>query len=211
MIGAAVFFAFPYEFDQSQPEYRVALKQCVEAEGFRPLFADEKTSPNHVLMHVADCIDECEIGFYDITGLNPNVLIEFGLGYASEKPCFLLINETAHLKQSKSFWGSKTELLPIPADLNGILLYKYTSTENLRAVVSQVVKQNLVEKIRSGQAMANQIIDRLKRRGPANMSTIARDINQPIDEVRPILRSLVAVDKVHKEGRARGTKYRADS
>lgn len=203
-----VFFAFAYDYDKAHPWYRICLKNTVKDAGFEPIFADEVTSGGHILDHVSECIDQCEIGFYDVTGLNPNVLIEFGIGHASEKPCFLLINRDLHLSESQSIWGKRTTPLPIPADLNGILCYDYNSSQTLGTVVRRVVDQNLKEKIKAGQKMAAQIIERLKRRGPANMSSIARDINQPIDEVRPILRSLVATDVVLKEGRAKGTTYK---
>jgi hypothetical protein len=203
-----VFFAFPYEYDKAHAWYRICLRNTVRQAGFEPIFADERVASGHVLQHVSECIDECEIGFYDMTGLNPNVLIEFGIGHASEKPCFLLINKELHQAETQSFWGKRTAPLPIPADLDGIVRHEYTDSANLAHVVGRVIDQNLKEKIRSGQAMANNIIERLKRRGPANMSTIARDINKPIDDVRLILRSLVATDRVFKEGRARGTTYR---
>ncbi|MEQ1618366.1 MAG: hypothetical protein ABMA00_00080 [Gemmatimonas sp.] len=202
-----VFFAFAYEYDKSNPWYRLCLKNTVKDAGCQAVFADEVANAGHILDHIEHCIDEAAIGFYDVTGLNPNVLIEYGIGHASDKPSFLLINHEAHLEEIKTFWGKKATPLPIPADLNGILQHQYNSSQTLAVAVRRVITQTLIEP-KQGMALANQVIERLKRRGPGNMSGIAKDMNKPIDEVRPILKSLVATDQVIKEGHSRGTTYR---
>jgi hypothetical protein len=201
-----VFFAFAYEYDKSNPWYRICLRNTVKEAGFQPVFADDAAGAGHILSHVEQCIDEAVIGFYDITGLNPNVLIEYGIGYASDKPSFILINPGLHQEEIKTFWGKKAATIPTPADLNGILHYDYSSSQTLAAVVRRVISQNLTEP-KQGMALANEIIARLKR-GPANMSAIAKDVKKPIDKVRPILKSLIATDQVVKEGHSRGTVYR---
>jgi hypothetical protein len=203
-----VFFAFAYEYDKSNPWYRICLRNAVKETGFQPIFADDVAGAGHILDHVEQCIENSAIGFYDITGLNPNVLIEFGLGHASDKPCFLLINPDVHVKEIKTFWGKSASPIQSPADLNGILHYDYTSSQSLAAVVKRVIDQNLKQP-KQGMVLANQIIERLKRKGAANMSSIAKDVNKPIDQVRPILQSLIATDQVVKEGHSRGTVYRA--
>lgn len=202
-----IFFAFAYEYDKTNPWYRICLRNTVRETGFQPIFADDVAGTGHILDHVEQCIEEAAIGFYDITGLNPNVLIEFGLGHASDKPCFVLMNPELHVREFKTFWGKSATPIPIPADLTGILHYDYTSSHSLSAVVKRIIDQNLREP-KQGMALANKIIERLKRRGPANMSAIAKDVSKPIEEVRPILRSLIATDQVVKEGHSRGTTYR---
>jgi len=202
-----VFFAFAYEYDKSNPWYRICLRNAVKDAGFLPIFADDVAGSGHILDHVEQCIEDSVIGFYDITGLNPNVLIEFGLGHASDKPCFVLINTDLHVKEFKTFWGKSASPIQTPADLTGILHYDYTSSQTLAAVVKRVIEQNLKQP-RQGMVLANQIIERLKRKGPANMTSIAKDVNKPVDQVRPILKSLIATDQVVKEGHSRGTTYR---
>ncbi|HVY86018.1 MAG TPA: hypothetical protein VG943_12855 [Caulobacterales bacterium] len=201
-----VFFAFAYEYDNALPWYRVCLKNTVKDAGFYAVFANEEARAGHILDHISDCIDQSALGFYDITGLNPNVLIEFGIGHASGKPCFLLLNKELHQRETQTLWGKRATPMPIPADLEGVLRYEYTSSHDLGTMVRRAIEQNLKQP-KAGMALANEIIQRLKAKGPANMSTIAKDIKRPLEDVRPILKSLVATDQVTRQGHSRGTTY----
>jgi hypothetical protein len=202
-----VFFAFPYDYDRSHPQFRVAFREAAEACGHEAVFADEVYRSREILQHITECIDECYAAFFDITGLNPNVLIELGIGYASQKHVFVLHNTDLHVQELDSFWGHRTIPLDIPADLRGLIRLTYVNSGDLRLKVVGALRQNPAEP--AGMAVATSIKDRLKKFGPLNMSGIASGIDVHIDRVRPVLKELVAARQVERLGSGRGTKYRA--
>ena len=205
-----IFFAFSYDYAAQNRWYVECLRQTCTLEGCEALIASDLVSHAHVLTHVADCIDQCELGFYDITGLNPNVLIEYGIGYNSDKPSFLLLNPKLHVREvDNGLLGKKQVPIKNPADLDGILRLEYLGAEMLRREISRVIDQHLRHPAREGEVLAGRIVDKLKAIGPSNMSTIAQSVGKAIDDVRPILKGLVATDRVIREGHAKGSRYRA--
>jgi hypothetical protein len=79
----------------------------------------------------------------------------------------------------------------------------------LKREISRVIDQHLRHPAREGEVLAGRIVDKLKAIGPSNMSTIAQSVGKEIDDVRPILKGLVATDRVIREGHAKGSRYRA--
>lgn len=77
------FFAFPYSFGI---DYRIELSRVCDALNVEPIFADEVKKADALLAKLQDEIQASHIGFYDITGLNPNVLIELGMSLAANRP-----------------------------------------------------------------------------------------------------------------------------
>lgn len=204
-----IFFAFPYSYENDIKWYAECLRQTCAKLGCEAFFAKDLASNSHILNHVSDCIEQSALGFYDITGLNPNVLIEYGIGHSSDKPSFLLLNPKLHVRQIDSVWGKRTAPMPIPWDLDGILRCEYIGPEMLAEGVSRVIDQYLRHPSREGEVLAERIVDKLRVIGASNMSTIAQSLNKSIDDVRPILKGLVATDRVVREGHAKGSKYRS--
>lgn len=202
-----VFFAFSYRYAKDLKWYPECLRQTCVKHGCEALFASDIMSHGHVLAHVAECIDQCELGFYDITGLNSNVLVEYGIGYNADKPSYLLINPERNVEVQKGSWGSKEVALTIPSDLEGILRLDYLSADGLSHRIGAVLDQTLHPSV-AGEMLANRIVDRLGSNGASNMSAIALAVGKPIDEVRPILKALIATGRVVREGHAKGSKYR---
>jgi Nucleoside 2-deoxyribosyltransferase len=119
---AKIFFAYPYQFDDEEPQYRVALRETCKEQKHEAVFANAVPAEHEIFQHVHECIADCDAAFVDITGLNPSVLIEFGMAHAAGKRKFVLLNELDHVKAGKSNWGRQsTEPLEIPANMNGTI------------------------------------------------------------------------------------------
>jgi hypothetical protein len=205
-----IFFAFSYQYAAKLRWYVECLRQTCTRLGCEAVIASDVVSDSHVLNHVSECIDQCELGFFDVTGMNPNVLIEYGIGYNSDKPSFLLLNPQLNvLHIDNGVFGKKEVPIPLPADLEGILRREYIGAETLSKEIERVIDQHLRHPAREGEVMAGRIVEKLKAIGPSNMSTIAVSVGKSIDEVRPILKGLVATDRVVREGHAKGSKYRS--
>lgn len=204
---AKVFFAYPYDFDDNEPQYRVALREACRDQGHEAVFANAVPAKFEIMQHVHECIDECDAAFFDITGLNPSVLIEFGVGYAAGKSPFVLLNEAAHVTAGRVVWGKKEATpLPIPANLSGTIRIKYTSTHDLR----QNLKAALAKYLPSAPqvlSLAQSIKTHLRKFGPLDMSGIANGVQTEVGQVRPVVSSLLATREVLRTGVGRWTKY----
>jgi nucleoside 2-deoxyribosyltransferase len=204
---AKIFFAFPHRFDQEHPNYRVALRQACEDLRHEAVFASAVPTAGHVLQHVNECIDGCDAAFFDVTGLNPSVLIELGMAYAEGKPTFVLLNQNEHVKFSKTFLGKQSaEPMEIPADLSGIIRTHYTSTFDLRQSLKRTLEQYFPSKPEV-LPLAKSIVQHLKRFGPLPMTGIATGVAADVNQVRPVVWSLVATAQLKRTGAGPGTKY----
>lgn len=204
-----IFFAFSYQYADANPWYVECLRQSCAKLDCRALIARDIATNTHILNHVADCIDQSTLGFYDITGLNPNVLIEYGLGHNSDKPSFLLLNPQRHTREVSGFMGRRTETLINPTDLDGLIWRSYVGPETLAEEVTRVIDQHLRHPSQEGEVLADRIVNRLRILGTSTMPIIAQSVGRQIEDIRPILKGLVATERVVREGHARGSKYRA--
>ena len=202
-----IFFAFPHRFDDEHPNYRVALRQACEDQKHEAVFASAVPAASHVLQHVNECIQECGAAFFDITGLNPSVLIEFGLAYATDKPTFVLLNTEEHVKEGKTIWGRQNNVpLDIPADLSGIIRTHYTSTHDLRKALNKTLEEFFPSKPEV-LPLADKIVKHLDRFGPLPMTKIANDLGSTFETVKPVVWALVATHQVDRTGVGPGTRY----
>ncbi len=206
---AKIFFAFPHRFDQEHPNYRVALREACRDQKHDAVFASAVPTAGHVLQHVNECIDDCDAAFFDVTGLNPSVLIELGMAYAEGKPTFILLNQDEHVRVSKNMLGKQTvEPLEIPADLTGIVRTHYKNTFDLRQSLVRTLEQYFPSKPEV-MPLAKTIIQHLKRFGPSPMAGIATGVSTDVNKVRPVVSALVATSQLKKTGIGTGTKYEA--
>jgi hypothetical protein len=204
---AKIFFAYPYSWDDSEPEYKIALKAAVKRLGHTPVIASEVPTDLPLLQHIRQLIEEAEVGFFDITGLNPNVLVEFGIGYSADTKAILLENAAKQFVIEKSMFGERRVPIETPSDLRPFVRYPYDSTRDLAEIISTAIHTHLPQET-AVISMRDKIRQIVSRSGPINMSGIATASKIPIDDVRPILKGLVALNEVHRVGSGPGTKYK---
>ena len=100
-------------------------------------FSNEIVSNDNILNKIEADIKECQACFFDITGFNINVCIEFGLARGMGKGCRLLY------KTSTGFFGPKPNVSEamLPADLRGQDRLNYTDENTLKSGLELVVTQ----------------------------------------------------------------------
>lgn len=117
------FFAFPYSFGV---DYRIALGRVCDALSVEPVFGDEVRKADALLSKLQEEIQGCHIGFYDITGLNSNVLIELGISFASGRPTFVLYDIDRHKKMPAAKLGK----FEVPTDIKERAQLPYKGSMN---------------------------------------------------------------------------------
>lgn len=207
MLMAKIFFAFPHRFDDEFPNYRVALKEACRDQNHEAVFASTVPAGGFVLEHVSDCIEGCSAAFFDITGLNPSVLIEFGLAYAKGAETFILLNERDHVTVTTKFLGGRTQIpLGIPADMSGKIRTHYTSTFDLRQSLNRTLEQYFPSKPEV-LPLAQKILQHVKKFGPLPIGKIVNAVAEPYEVVRPVVSAMIATQQLDKAGLGPGTQY----
>lgn len=85
-----LFVAYPYGFNEGG--YREALSAGLKDMGVSLLYADERLTNDHVLYKIRDMMLEADACMFDISGNNPNVMLELGIALGEDHPGFVAVN-----------------------------------------------------------------------------------------------------------------------
>lgn len=204
---AKIFFAFPHRFDDEFPNYRVALRQACQDQNHEAVFASAVPAGGFILEHVSECIDDCKAAFFDITGLNSSVLIEFGVAYAKGLETFILLNQNDHVLVAQKVLGGKVHTpLEIPADMSGKIRTHYTSTFDLRQSLNKTLEQYFPSKPEV-LPLAQKIFKHVQKFGPLPIGKIAAEVAESYETVRPVVSAMLATHQLDRTGQGPGTKY----
>lgn len=123
----SVFVAYPYKLGQ---EYRDSLRDRFEGTGVEFRYADDRLENTHVMEKIRRMMSESDVSFFDITGNNPNVMLELGYALGSEQPGFVVVQEGA--------------VGDISADITGWDQLRYTDLADLAAKLHDRITKHRV-------------------------------------------------------------------
>jgi hypothetical protein len=171
--------------------------------GLTAVFGDEARQADALIQKMCSSIEEARFGFFDITGFNPNVMIELGIAFCAQKKVFLLYNQKRH-KDSPAVKAGK-EL--VPADLQGHERFAYQTPEDFDRELRQTLRatlgigQNTVHDLK-------QKIGKMLRGHPQPIRKIVEGLAAPEQDVQDALYSMRLEKRVTIEGHGRGAKWR---
>ena len=124
--------------------YRDAFREVQTSEPrvqFR--FADVRITNKVIMEKVRDEILNCDVGLYDVTFRNPNVMMELGVAVGAGRPWNILYNPLADSQSwlTKGWFNKKTAELP--ANLRGYEYLQYADKDELRSVLTAWAEQAL--------------------------------------------------------------------
>jgi hypothetical protein len=120
-----IFVAYPWSV-QDRDAYKAAYLRLEGPLSARFVFAESEIGDRHVLDKIEQMIRETAFGFYDITGWNANVALEYGIARGVGRTKIIVNNPTM------------SDLREVPADIRGIDRINYTSLEELSLGAQQV-------------------------------------------------------------------------
>jgi hypothetical protein len=166
-----IFFAFPYSFDD---EYRRILIAACHDLHIGHVFGDGSLSSDALLDKMSSAIEACDHAFFDITGFNPNVMMELGIAYQHKRRLYFMFNEKAH-KNSPARKALKER---IPVNIRGQDHFSYETL----AEFDFGIRNGLRDALGIGKNSLNDIklkIDRVLAHGPKRLGEIAKSIGDP--------------------------------
>ncbi len=198
----SIFVAYAYTL-YDRRDYRKVFTQSLEnAFGVKFIFADEKITNMHIIQKIISYIQAADFSIYDISGWNPNVTLELGIGMMSQKDWYILVNP------------EKTPNQEVPSDIKGIDRIQYTSFSDLEesyrlaALLSQryskVEHQTLDQYI---EALQTTVVELLAANPGLAMADISKFLQLNLQLTQATVGPLVSDGKVEARGIKRWTKY----
>lgn len=138
MVVAKIFFAFPYNFDD---EYRHTLIAACHDLRAEYVFGDGSVSSSTLIDKMCSDIEGCDYAFFDITGFNPNVMMELGMAYQHKHRVYLMYDEKKH--RDSAAVKSLKDKEPIPANIRGQDHFAYRSLSDFDIGVRSALRNAL--------------------------------------------------------------------
>jgi len=85
-----LFIAYPYQF--TEHGYREAFSSEFAGTNVTLTYADERLTNDHVLYKIRDMMAEADACMFDISGNNPNVMLELGIALGENHPGFVAVS-----------------------------------------------------------------------------------------------------------------------
>ena len=195
----SIFVAYAYTLYDKR-DYRKVFLSLEKAFGVKFIFADEKITNMHIMQKIISYIQAADFSIYDISGWNPNVTLELGIGMMSQKDWYILVNP------------DKTPNQEVPSDIKGIDRIQYKSfselEDSLAALLSQryskVERQTLDQYVESLQAT---VLELLIGNPGLTMADVSKFLQLNLQLTQAVVLPLAADNKIESRGIKRWTKY----
>ena len=138
--------AYPY----ASIGYREGLARAFEGSGVELLYADERLFNDHVLHKIERMIAESDLSVFDLTGVNPNVMLELGVAIGGKHPYVVVLKRDA------------VEVLV--SDIRGWDQLRYDTYEELGASLRDFIERKAVpaREARKRSVAEPELLDLLK-------------------------------------------------
>lgn len=130
-----IFLAYPFVLDKEQ-NHREKIRKIVEKHHFQLRAADDEYKADSIWDEIQREIRNAWYCIFDLTGLNPNVLLE--LGYAMGQNADVIIIQEQPSK--KSWLGRTSDYDDIPSDLSSIRRIMYRDYTELDEKLSKAIQ-----------------------------------------------------------------------
>jgi hypothetical protein len=193
-----IFVAYPYKLYDKR-DYRRVYTDIGKAFKIEFVFADEKITDLHILQKIHNYIRESSFSIYDISGWNPNVTLELGIG--------LGLNERSYI----AYNPEKTPVEDVPSDLRGVDRIQYTSFSGLEDSITKLVSQEYsIDKKHDMEdqieILRNNAIKLVSSSEGLKIGDIAEGLGITIDLAKVVAKPLIG-DQIAMRGVKKGAKY----
>lgn len=176
------FLAEPFSPEKEREKRRVAVSTALQKalrEKYVPtslIVADEEPQTMAIFCHICELIQSSSYGIADISGLNPNVLLELGMMLSLGKPVFVLVksDRTDDLRK----------ILPIDILWKWVVSYEDFTEAQMKLEGHIRNRPNIEEESRTKPA-SNPLRDELKSMLIEIDAGFAGDIDAKLKELEP--------------------------
>jgi len=180
-------------------EFRGVFEELARAFTVEFVFPDDTPLSTGSPQRVAAALRSSRFGIFDVSGWDPNVLLELGLALGlSERTC--VVARTASVQDEST-----------PADLRGLGRVQYASYEELQDVLFRLLTDELPvprshEVEHHVEALREDVLLLVREQPGLRIADIAKLLGVSVDMAKLIVKPLVG-RRVRLEGAARGARY----
>lgn len=195
----SIFVAYAYNIYKKK-EYRGIYTALEKIYGVKFIFADEKITNMHILQKIISYIAGTDFSLFDISGWNPNVTLELGIAYNTNK-WYICFNP------------KKTRRADVPSDIKGIDQIRYSSLTELSEKLTVLLEQHY-PKGGARQStkefmlsLQSRVLVLLREQPGIKMNEIAKILQVNVKFAQVIVNPLIIENKVRVVGVRRGARY----
>jgi hypothetical protein len=194
------FFAFPYHFDD---EYRrILIAACFDLR-LEYLFGDDSVGTGALVDKMAAAVESCDYAFFDITGFNPNVMMELGMAYQHKRKIYFMFNEAKHIASPAVRSGEDA----VPANIRGQDHFSYSTLPEFDSGIRKALRDALGVGRNSLQDLKIRLNKALLR-GPQRIGELTKTIGDvDRDKIEQALFVLRAEREVDCKGVGMGARW----
>jgi hypothetical protein len=195
------------------PDYRDVFREVQNAEQrVRFFFADARITNQSIMQKVRDNILNCDVGLYDVTFRNPNVMMELGIAIGAMKYWNILYNPKQDRSTERRGWFARPAPNdPMPANLRGYEYLEYRDRSQLKAALEAWAQQTLDHSPHLAHRWANTangVLDLLRLQPDLSMTEIASRTGVEVPMARLTVTELRKKGLVRTNGKkGMGTRY----
>jgi nucleoside 2-deoxyribosyltransferase len=172
-------------------------------------FADVRITNKVIMDKVREEIANCDVGLYDVTFRNPNVMMELGVAIGAGKEWNILYNPTKDRSAVKKHWFDRTNI-QLPANLRGFEYLEYSDKPQLKRVLTSWAAQVLEQSAQRSRGWANTVegLTVLLTNAPGlSINELASKTGQHVAMTRLTLSELRKKGYLRTTGRGPATRY----
>jgi hypothetical protein len=166
------------------------------------VFGDGSVSSSTLLDKMSSDIESSDYAFFDITGFNPNVMIELGMAYQHKRRVYIVFDEKRH----KDAPATKAVKEPVPANIRGQDHFAYKSLADFDAVIRTALRKALGIGNNSLQDIKIKINRSLRER-PQRIGEIVATIGADQEQISEALLVMRAERTVTCKGHGMGARW----
>lgn len=196
-----VFFSLSRHFMQS-PEYEASVRNMARHFNLEPVFAHECPAGAAAEDWIAARIAECQFAFFDLTGLDADVL--FACGIASQGDDAIVLGLVDRVEHDR--------LRPAAGPLAARLLgdaKAFNRADDFQRQAQMFISSKIGPTQLLDGAFIARIKEGIRNKGPIYMRQLAAEIGRPMPEIQPVVYELVRKGEVKKISDKRWTRYSA--
>ncbi|MDX2276815.1 MAG: hypothetical protein NW206_15300 [Hyphomonadaceae bacterium] len=167
------------------------------------VFGDGNVSSTTLIDKMSSDIEGCDHTFFDITGFNPNVMIELGMAYQHKKHIYFMYDERRH----KNAPATKAIKEPVPTNIRGQDHFAYSSSSDFDRKLRSAMRNALGIGKNSVHELKIKINSSLAK-SPQRISEIAKtigDVDQ--QQLSDVLNAMRTEGHVFCTGHGMGAKW----
>jgi hypothetical protein len=167
------------------------------------VFGDASVRSTTLIDKMSTDIESCDHAFFDITGFNPNVMIELGMAYQHRRRIYFMYDERRHRISA----AVKTTKELVPTNIRGQDHFAYSSAAEFDKKIRSALRDALGIDRNSMHDIKMKINRTLSRR-PQRISEIAKTIGD-VDQtqISDVLSAMRTEGIVACSGRGMGARW----